>query len=203
VGINLWSTSSLLATPAALVWRTCTTSALYSAAYGRKDAHHFTCSAHTGALVSVCCVYTLQGQHTHEAYTGDRTKEAFETFADSLVPTAGQPEVKHVDLKSAPRASGCNVAGAHMAQPHCLRCRLSGTAADVVHGRLKVFVQPLRCSQQPVCQHLSSGYPCSCISHSVLCCLMLLVAYGKKGARAASASRHRLNPTGRDIYVKS
>jgi hypothetical protein len=142
VGINLWSTSSLLATPAALVWRTCTTSALYSAAYGRKDAHHFTCSAHTGALVSVCCVYTLQGQHTHEAYTGDRTKEAFETFADSLVPTAGQPEVKHVDLKSAPRASGCNVAGAHMAQPHCLRCRLSGTAADVVHGRLKVFVQP-------------------------------------------------------------
>lgn len=63
---------------------------------------------------SLCCVYVnlLQGQHTHEAYTGDRTKEAFEQFADSLVPSAGQPQLKHAQLKAAPKASGCNVAGA-------------------------------------------------------------------------------------------
>lgn len=53
----------------------------------------------------------VNGQHTHEAYTGDRTKEAFEQFADSLVPSAGQPQLKHAQLKSAPKASGCNVAG--------------------------------------------------------------------------------------------
>lgn len=63
---------------------------------------------------TLCCVYVhlLQGQHTHEAYTGDRTKEAFEQFADSLVPSAGQPQLKHAQLKAAPKASGCNVAGA-------------------------------------------------------------------------------------------
>lgn len=57
------------------------------------------------------CVALLQGQHKHEAYTGDRTREAFEKFADSLVPTAGQPHLKHDDLKEAPKASGCNLAG--------------------------------------------------------------------------------------------
>jgi len=60
-------------------------------------------------LVLLCL--WLQGQHTHETYTGDRTKEAFEAFADSLVPTAGQPQLKHEQLKAAPRATGCNVAG--------------------------------------------------------------------------------------------
>lgn len=55
--------------------------------------------------------YHMQGQHQHESYTGDRTKEAFETFADTLVPSAGQPQVRHKELKMAPQASGCNIAG--------------------------------------------------------------------------------------------
>ena len=48
----------------------------------------------------------------HEAYTGDRTKEALVGFADSLIPSAGQPHRKHADLASAPRSLGCNMAGA-------------------------------------------------------------------------------------------
>jgi hypothetical protein len=58
----------------------------------------------------------VQGQHTHETYSGDRTKEAFEAFADSLVPSAGQPHMKHAQLKQAPRASGCNLAGTQQQQ---------------------------------------------------------------------------------------
>ena len=34
---------------------------------------------------------TLYGQRDHEAYRGDRTKEALLDFADSLAPSAGQP----------------------------------------------------------------------------------------------------------------
>lgn len=54
---------------------------------------------------------TAPQMHEHEAYTGDRTKEALVSFADSLVPSAGQPHRKHTDLQSAPKTSGCNMAG--------------------------------------------------------------------------------------------
>ncbi|KAJ9521177.1 hypothetical protein QJQ45_022899, partial [Haematococcus lacustris] len=47
---------------------------------------------------------TIGGMQDHEAYTGDRTKEALVAFADSLVPSAGQPHRKHVDLASAPKS---------------------------------------------------------------------------------------------------
>eukprot|EP00195_Chlamydomonas_chlamydogama_P000232 CAMPEP_0202921332 /NCGR_PEP_ID=MMETSP1392-20130828/77335_1 /ASSEMBLY_ACC=CAM_ASM_000868 /TAXON_ID=225041 /ORGANISM="Chlamydomonas chlamydogama, Strain SAG 11-48b" /LENGTH=565 /DNA_ID=CAMNT_0049614897 /DNA_START=237 /DNA_END=1936 /DNA_ORIENTATION=- len=53
----------------------------------------------------------IGGMHEHEAYTGDRTKEALVSFADNLVPSAGQPHRKHADLSSAPKSSGCNLAG--------------------------------------------------------------------------------------------
>eukprot|EP00775_Hariotina_reticulata_P009534 gene9534-9698_t len=53
----------------------------------------------------------IQGHHEHEAYMGDRTKESLEAFADSLVPSAGQPHLRHGQLKAAPRTPGCNVAG--------------------------------------------------------------------------------------------
>lgn len=49
--------------------------------------------------------------HEHEAYTGDRTKEALVAFADQLVPSAGQPHRKHADLTTGPKSSGCNMAG--------------------------------------------------------------------------------------------
>ena len=39
-----------------------------------------------------------QGARQHESYTGDRTKEALEAFADGLVPSAGLPHVKHGQL---------------------------------------------------------------------------------------------------------
>ena len=75
----------------------------------------------------------MQGRRDHEAYTGDRTKEALVRFADSLVPSAGMPHVLHGDLKSAPKTSGCTVAGAAQiasspaAQllPHVLSCCLA------------------------------------------------------------------------------
>ncbi|WIA40888.1 hypothetical protein OEZ86_004551 [Tetradesmus obliquus] len=53
----------------------------------------------------------INGQHEHEAYTGDRTKDALVAFADTLVPSAGQPYLKHGDLAAAPKTSGCNLAG--------------------------------------------------------------------------------------------
>lgn len=56
-------------------------------------------------------IFFAQGRHEHEAYTGDRTKDSLVTFADSLVPSAGQPHLKHGQLKAAPRTPGCNVAG--------------------------------------------------------------------------------------------
>lgn len=53
----------------------------------------------------------VQGMHEHEAYTGDRTKDALVAFADSLVPSAGSPHTKHALLMAAPRTAGCNMAG--------------------------------------------------------------------------------------------
>jgi hypothetical protein len=47
----------------------------------------------------------------HPPPPGDRTKEALVRFADTLVPSAGQPHVKHGQLTSAPKTSGCNMAG--------------------------------------------------------------------------------------------
>ncbi|GIL67187.1 hypothetical protein Vafri_20620 [Volvox africanus] len=47
----------------------------------------------------------------HESYLGDRTKESLVAFADSLVPSAGQPHRKHAALAAAPKTSGCNLAG--------------------------------------------------------------------------------------------
>jgi hypothetical protein len=63
------------------------------------------------ACAAVCGSAWLQGHHEHEAYMGDRTKESLESFADSLVPSAGQPHLRHGQLKAAPRTPGCNVAG--------------------------------------------------------------------------------------------
>lgn len=53
----------------------------------------------------------VQGRQDHEAYTGDRTKEALIGFVDALIPSAGQPHHRHADLESAPKSSGCNLAG--------------------------------------------------------------------------------------------
>jgi hypothetical protein len=61
----------------------------------------------------ITCINTCSNSqmHDHESYTGDRTKEALVAFADSLVPSAGQPHRKHANLDSAPKSSGCNMAG--------------------------------------------------------------------------------------------
>ncbi|MEW5316314.1 MAG: hypothetical protein WDW38_007693 [Sanguina aurantia] len=53
----------------------------------------------------------VQGQSSHEAYTGDRTKDALLEFAKSMVPSAGLPHRKHAALESSPKSSGCNIAG--------------------------------------------------------------------------------------------
>lgn len=51
------------------------------------------------------------GMHGHESYVGDRTKEALVAFADSLVPSAGQPHQRHEELAAVPKGTGCNMAG--------------------------------------------------------------------------------------------
>jgi len=56
-------------------------------------------------------VLDTAGMHEHEAYTGDRTLQALTDFADALVPSAGQPHIKHGKLAAAPKTSGCNMAG--------------------------------------------------------------------------------------------
>lgn len=53
----------------------------------------------------------IMGMHDHEAYTGDRTKEALIAFADSLVPSAGMPHAKVNSVASVARVAGCNLAG--------------------------------------------------------------------------------------------
>ncbi len=65
--------------------------------------------AHPSALRSALFTWQL---HEHEAYRGDRTKEALLAFADNLAPTAGAPHRKHMHLEAAPKSSGCNLAGA-------------------------------------------------------------------------------------------
>ena len=49
---------------------------------------------------------------TNQKHKGDRTKEALTSFAESLVPSAGQPHVRHGQLRKAPKTPGCNLAGA-------------------------------------------------------------------------------------------
>lgn len=41
----------------------------------------------------------VQGFHEHEGYVGDRTKEALVGFAESLVPSAGNPHAYHPDTQ--------------------------------------------------------------------------------------------------------
>lgn len=54
----------------------------------------------------------VQGMHEHESYTGDRTKDALASFAESLVPSAGNPHSKHpLTEKISSQSSGCNMAG--------------------------------------------------------------------------------------------
>lgn len=53
----------------------------------------------------------VMGHRDHEAYMGDRTLESLTAFADALVPSAGMPHQKHHLLETAPKSSGCNLAG--------------------------------------------------------------------------------------------
>lgn len=71
---------------------------------------------HPRARPSACCPRPARAlrplqTHEHEAYTGNRTKQALVEFADNLVPGAGQPHRKHMHLAAAPKSSGCNMAG--------------------------------------------------------------------------------------------
>lgn len=56
------------------------------------------------------------GYHMHDAYYGDRTKDALVKLADMIVPSArGLPSNVHMlkdgEVKSAVRGVGCNLAG--------------------------------------------------------------------------------------------
>ncbi|GMH43496.1 hypothetical protein BSKO_11418 [Bryopsis sp. KO-2023] len=53
----------------------------------------------------------VQGMHEHEAYVGDRTKGALVSFAESLVPSAGNPHAHHPQTEKRAKSSGCNMAG--------------------------------------------------------------------------------------------
>lgn len=108
------------------------------------DVFHVVVWAVIIMVVVVGFLMLLQGQHQHESYAGDRTKEALEAFADSLVPSAGQPELRHAQLKSAPQATGCNVAGEDCCMHatcvvfwgHC--CYVATTPAFLASARVQV-----------------------------------------------------------------
>jgi hypothetical protein len=53
------------------------------------------------------------GRHNHEAYYGDRTKEALVELANNLVPTAGRPHMvqRVAGIERTSRSPGCNFAG--------------------------------------------------------------------------------------------
>eukprot|EP00803_Ostreobium_quekettii_P007184 evm.model.scf_511.4 EVM.evm.TU.scf_511.4 scf_511:75376-78345(+) len=53
----------------------------------------------------------VHGAKDHESYTGHRTKEAFVKFVESLVPSAGNPNTRHANLKKVSKHSGCNLSG--------------------------------------------------------------------------------------------
>jgi thiol-disulfide isomerase/thioredoxin len=54
-----------------------------------------------------------KGHHEHEAYYGDRTKDALVKLADDLAPTAGLPHntARVANVASATRSQGCNFSG--------------------------------------------------------------------------------------------
>lgn len=52
------------------------------------------------------------GMHDHEAYHGDRSKEAIIKFAESLVESADNPKARLAGVKTlSNQATGCNLAG--------------------------------------------------------------------------------------------
>ena len=53
----------------------------------------------------------IQNHHVHESYLGDRTKEALIAFADSLIPSAGNPHMHHPETQKMAQHAGCNLAG--------------------------------------------------------------------------------------------
>eukprot|EP00210_Caulerpa_lentillifera_P006618 g6323.t1 len=53
----------------------------------------------------------IESRHFHESYVGDRTKEAIEKFAESLIPSAGMPHVHHPETQKLSTHAGCNLAG--------------------------------------------------------------------------------------------
>lgn len=92
-----------------------------------------------------------------QAYMGDRTKDALVAFADSLVPSAGQPHLRHGQLKAAPRTPGCNVAGRAAADG----CRGRGHRPELLAG---AYVQ-----HTPSCVDRVTGcFPCCLICGSGL-----------------------------------
>ena len=93
---------------------------------------------------------TQYGQRDHEAYKGDRTKEALLTFADSLAPSAGQP---HHFVKRAPptellqRPAACvqpDCAASLMPGHLCMRTRIICTSAPDPHPVLADRLQASR-----------------------------------------------------------
>lgn len=52
------------------------------------------------------------GMHDHEAYHGDRSKDALVQFANSLVDSADNPKARLNSVKTfSGSATGCNLAG--------------------------------------------------------------------------------------------
>lgn len=53
----------------------------------------------------------VASRHLHESYIGDRTKEALVKFAESLIPSAGNPHVAHPETQKMTSHAGCNLSG--------------------------------------------------------------------------------------------
>ena len=65
-------------------------------------------------------VINVHGFKEHESYHGDRTNEALTTFADSLVPHAGNPGMRHFETRRMSLGVGCQVSGFVLVKKVCM-----------------------------------------------------------------------------------
>jgi len=92
-------------------------------------------------------------RHGHESYIGDRTKTAIVAFAESLVPSAGNPHTYHPETQKLTKHDGCNLAGFVLAKkvPGTLHflAKSPGTSFDHASMNMTHFVHHLYFGTRP------------------------------------------------------
>lgn len=95
----------------------------------------------------------VAGHHEHEAYYGNRTREALNALADELAPTAGMPHVVVSGLAKTSKSPGCNFSGFVLVKkvPGTLHfvARAPGHSVDFMNMNMSHFVHHFYYGIQP------------------------------------------------------